>query len=83
MPAPMPMQGPADSFAPGLKDEALIGRLCDSTELPVNIIALPGTPDTPQLAALGVARVSYGPVPYKQMLGWLQDKAQQALQQTG
>ena len=72
--------GASGFFAPGLKDEALIARLCDATDLPVNIIALPGTPDTPTLAKLGVARVSYGPVPYRQMLAWLQDKARAALQ---
>ncbi|CUH46265.1 isocitrate lyase/PEP mutase family protein [Ruegeria atlantica] len=67
-------------FAPGLKDEDMIARLCESTDLPVNIIALPGTPDTATLASLGVARISYGPVPYRKMLGWLQEQAKQALQ---
>ncbi|WP_171121023.1 MULTISPECIES: isocitrate lyase/phosphoenolpyruvate mutase family protein [unclassified Ruegeria] len=71
--------GASGFFAPGLKDEVLIARLCESTELPVNIIALPGTPDTATLASLGVARISYGPVPYKQMLGWLQEQATKAL----
>ncbi len=68
-------------FAPGLKDEELIARLCDSVDLPVNIIALPGTPDTPTLAALGVARISYGPVPYRRMTAWLQQQASEALAQ--
>ncbi|MEX0276879.1 MAG: isocitrate lyase/phosphoenolpyruvate mutase family protein [Ruegeria sp.] len=72
--------GASGFFAPGLKDEAMIGRLCEATELPVNIIALPGTPDTATLAGLGVARISYGPVPYRQMVAWLQDKAREALQ---
>jgi 2-methylisocitrate lyase-like PEP mutase family enzyme len=71
--------GASGFFAPGLKDETLIKRLCDATELPVNIIALPGTPDTPTLAGLGVARISYGPVPYRQMLAWLQDNAHKAI----
>ncbi|WP_377188873.1 isocitrate lyase/PEP mutase family protein [Ruegeria meonggei] len=71
--------GASGFFAPGLKDEAMIARLCESTELPVNIIALPGTPDTATLASLGVARISYGPVPYRLMLGWLQEQAKQAL----
>ncbi len=72
--------GASGFFAPGLKDEAMIARLCESTALPVNIIALPGTPDTATLAGLGVARISYGPVPYRQMLGWLQEQAKQAIQ---
>lgn len=72
--------GASGFFAPGLRDEALIARLCSETDLPVNIIALPGTPDTPTLAGLGVARISYGPVPYREMIAWLQDKARAALQ---
>ena len=66
-------------FAPGLKDIAMIAELCEATELPVNIIALPGTPGTPRLAELGVARVSYGPVPYRQMIKWLTDQAHAAI----
>ncbi|WP_420584362.1 isocitrate lyase/PEP mutase family protein [Ruegeria sp.] len=71
--------GASGFFAPGLKDEDMIARLCDSTDLPVNIIALPGTPDTATLASLGVARISYGPVPYRQMIAWLQESAHKAL----
>ena len=71
--------GASGFFAPGLKDEAMIGRLCNATNLPVNIIALPGAPDTPRLAQLGVARVSYGPVPYRQMITWLTDLAHSAI----
>ncbi|KIC42330.1 phosphonomutase [Ruegeria sp. ANG-R] len=75
--------GASGFFAPGLKDETMIKRLCDATDLPVNIIALPGTPDTQTLTKLGVARISYGPVPYRQMIAWLQDKAREALQSGG
>ena len=32
--------------------------------LPVNIMTLPDTPSSKQLAALGVARISYGGMPY-------------------
>ena len=65
-------------FAPGLADEALIARLCDSIALPVNIIALPHVPDTKTLSGLGVARISYGPVPYKKMSAWLMEQAKAA-----
>ncbi|WP_170788436.1 isocitrate lyase/PEP mutase family protein [Ruegeria lacuscaerulensis] len=71
--------GASGFFAPGLKDEAMIGRLCEATDLSVNIIALPGTPDTATLAKLGVARISYGPVPYRKMVAWLQEQAAAAL----
>lgn len=75
--------GASGFFAPGLKDEAMIESLCAATDLPVNIIALPGTPDTPRLAELGVARVSYGPVPYRQMVKWLTEQARAAIAPAG
>ncbi len=75
--------GASGFFVPGLKDETLIGQLCEATSLPVNIIALPGTPETSKLAELGVARVSYGPVPYRHMITWLTEQAQAALNYQG
>ncbi len=66
-------------FAPGLADEALIGRLVEATALPVNIIALPGVPPKDRLAALGVARISWGPVPWRKMAAWLEAEAKAAL----
>ena len=66
-------------FAPGLADPALIGRLCEQVALPVNIIALPHVPPAPVLAGLGVARISYGPVPYRRMTAWLEAEALAAL----
>ena len=71
--------GASGFFAPGLKDEAMIARLCNSVDLPVNIIALPGTPANARLAELGVARISYGPVPYRNMLTWLEGEARAAI----
>ncbi len=71
--------GASGFFAPGLRDEGMIAQLCEATSLPVNIIALPGTPDTPKLAELGVARVSYGPVPYRNMVKWLTEQARSAI----
>ena len=62
-------------FAPGLADTALIKTLCAAVDMPVNIIALPHVPDAATLAALGVARISHGPVPYKKMSAWLEEQA--------
>ena len=67
------------SFAPGLGDEGLIEALCKATALPVNIIALAHVPPRQRLAELGVARISHGPVPYRQMAEWLEAKARQAI----
>ncbi len=70
--------GASGFFAPALLDEALIEKLCASTNLPVNIIAIPGCPPKAKLAELGVARISYGPVPYKKMMAVLGDAAKEA-----
>ncbi len=66
-------------FAPGLADERLIGRLVEAVALPVNIIALPGVPPRPVLAGLGVARISWGPVPWRRMAAWLEAEARAAM----
>lgn len=73
-------QAGADGFfAPGLADEKLIASLCSKVNLPVNIIALPHVPPNSVLAEAGVARISYGPVPYKQMMKSLETAASDAL----
>lgn len=66
-------------FVPGLMDLDLIKKLCDTVELPVNIIRLPGAPETPQLRDAGVSRISYGPVAQMEMIEWLKGKANTAL----
>ena len=72
-------QAGADGFfAPGLADEKLIATLCEKINLPVNIIALPNVPPNDKLSALGVARISYGPVPYRQMTKALSEAAAKA-----
>jgi 2-methylisocitrate lyase-like PEP mutase family enzyme len=47
-------------FAPGLHDAATIGRIVESVDRPVNVLALPGMPTISELGALGVGRVSVG-----------------------
>lgn len=65
-------------FAPGLRDSALIEKLCEQSPLPVNIMVLPDTPPTLELAKLGVARISYGPVPYRRMMEGLKEAGRKA-----
>jgi methylisocitrate lyase len=60
---------------PGLTSARLIARLCERAPLPVNIMAMPGAPDAEDLAQLGVARISHGPAPYRQMLRQLTEAA--------
>lgn len=71
--------GASGLFVPGLLDISLIAQLCERVELPVNIIRLPGAPSTSELAAAGVSRISYGPVPQMAMTEWLKQQATAAL----
>ncbi len=71
--------GAGSFFAPFLKDPQLIGELCAASPLPVNIMMSAGSPDAPTLAALGVARISHGPGPYRAAMAWLEGQAKAAL----
>ena len=42
----------------------MIARICEGTTLPVNVMVMDGVPDNEPLAEIGVARISYGPIPY-------------------
>ena len=70
--------GASGFFAAGLADLALIKRLCEAVTLPVNVIPLPGGPDARALATAGVARLSYGPRPYRTMIRSVEEAAQAA-----
>ncbi len=68
----------ADSvFAPGLKDADTIGRLVKAVECPLNILGGVGTPSIPELAKLGVTRVSVGSGPMRATLGLLRRVAEE------
>ena len=70
--------GASGLFAPGLRDPNLIKRLCDDSPLPVNILTLPDTPSNQTMAQLGVARISYGASPYRQMIAALKEAGKSA-----
>jgi len=67
--------GASGFFAPGLRNAELIKLLCERSPLPVNIFVIPGVPSNKKMADLGVARVSYGPGPYRQMIETLRTAA--------
>jgi 2-methylisocitrate lyase-like PEP mutase family enzyme len=67
--------GASGLFAPGLRNADKIRRLCESSPLPVNIFVIQGVPSNAEMAALGVARISYGPGPYRKMIEWLRSEA--------
>ncbi len=66
-------------FVPGLADERLLARICEASPLPVNAMMFAGMPTAKRLAELGVARISYGPGPYRQAMAALTDAARAAL----
>jgi 2-methylisocitrate lyase-like PEP mutase family enzyme len=47
-------------FVPGVTDPATVGALVEGIAAPVNVMAGPGAPTIPELAKLGVARISLG-----------------------
>jgi 2-methylisocitrate lyase-like PEP mutase family enzyme len=47
-------------YAPGLVDLSDIRALVSEVDLPVNVLLLPGGPGVPELAGVGVARISVG-----------------------
>lgn len=66
-------------FAPGLTDPALIGDLCGNCSLPVNIMASPAAPSIAELTDLKVARVSFGPFPWRDAMSSLTQAASEQL----
>lgn len=65
--------GASGLFVPGLQDHQLIQELCERSPLPINVMVTSPDPSPKQLAALGVARISYGPYPYLQVMEHLKE----------
>ncbi len=63
--------GASGFFAPGLTDPALISALIATTPLPVNLMMSPTAPPAATLAALGAARLSHGPFPWRAQMAAL------------
>ncbi len=66
--------GASGFFVPGLVDPHLVGEICEAIALPVNVMMMDGAPSVPELASLGVARISYGPGPYFEAMTGLTDR---------
>lgn len=66
-------------FVPLLSDLNLLERLCSRSPLPVNFMAFPNCPTKRELAAAGVARISHGPFPYRELMARLSEMARNAL----
>lgn len=57
--------GTSGVFVPGLVDPGLIRAVVEGSALPVNVLMSPAAPPAAALAALGVARLSHGPFPWR------------------
>ena len=67
-------------FVPGRLDAEMIRALVEGIgDRKVSVIAIPGSPSQSELAALGVARISYGPQPQRLALKALAGAAAQIL----
>lgn len=60
--------GASGFFVPGLQDSDLIARICEASEVPVNVMSVPGGLSVAELADLGVSRISHGPAPFRQAM---------------
>jgi 2-methylisocitrate lyase-like PEP mutase family enzyme len=66
-------------YAPGLREVEHIVRVVDAVGIPVNVLALPGGPSVPELAAAGVRRVSTGGLTTLAAYGVLKPAAEELL----
>jgi len=67
--------GASGFFIPGLTAPDQIRRIAADVPIPVNVMVMEGVPSNDELARLGVARISYGPIPYVESMSTLREKA--------
>jgi 2-methylisocitrate lyase-like PEP mutase family enzyme len=67
--------GASGFFIPGLTTPDQIRRIATEAPVPVNVMVMENVPSNDELAQLGVARVSYGPIPYIESISALRQKA--------
>ena len=71
--------GASGFFVPMLGNLDYLRRLCAESPVPVNFMTYPGCPSNAEIAATGVARISYGPFPYMELMGRFEQIAREAL----
>jgi 2-methylisocitrate lyase-like PEP mutase family enzyme len=71
--------GASGFFLPGLADEKLIEQACKASPLPINIMMFAAAPSNERQAALGVARISHGPGPWRLAMKAFAEGAKAAL----
>jgi 2-methylisocitrate lyase-like PEP mutase family enzyme len=67
--------GAGSFFVPGMSDLDLIAETCAASPLPVNVIMLAKMPSIAELKSAGVARISWGPAPWRLAMTRLEEEA--------
>ena len=67
--------GAGGLFVPFLGDHDTITAICKGSPLPVNVLWGPGRGTRAELAACGVARISYGHGPWAAAMDWVAEQA--------
>jgi 2-methylisocitrate lyase-like PEP mutase family enzyme len=71
--------GASGFFVPRIADPRHIERVVKEVPLPLNAIACPGAPPKAEWAAAGVARISHGPFPHRELMKQLEEAARAAI----
>ncbi len=71
--------GASSYFIPGLSSPDLIRKVCEVVDLPINVMRMPDMISNAELAGLGVARISYGPAPWRDAMAFVETAARDAL----
>ena len=71
--------GASGLFVPRMADARQIEKVVREVPLPLNLIAFPGAPSKREWANAGVARISHGPFPHREMMAKLEQMASAAL----
>jgi 2-methylisocitrate lyase-like PEP mutase family enzyme len=69
--------GARSFFVPGMTNVDLIAETCGRSPLPVNVMMRTGMPDITALADAGVARISWGPGPWRKAMARLTEEARE------
>jgi 2-methylisocitrate lyase-like PEP mutase family enzyme len=69
--------GASGAFAPGVTNSRTISEIARAVEIPLNVLAAPGSPSLNELRKLGVKRVSVGSGPMRACLGLITRMAQE------
>ena len=71
--------GASGFFVPRIADPRHIERVVKEVPLPLNAIAFPSAPPKAEWAAAGVARISHGPFPHRELMKQLEEAARAAI----